>query len=157
MLWDFSHRAYDRFGWTKRGDALVITYVIHNSRSQAFHIVEEFVDKIGLQQTSLQHYKLRQGGQPFTVAFNVSAIGRPDDKETAVENVWTIPYLSHPLQRVTQLMINSWSHLKGLAFPLVNSKHITILGFRCYFTHQRETTNPGQTSSCWHSPDNISI
>ena len=110
----------------------VKTYALLDSGSQASLIVEEFADKIGLQgEPSVLHLgtvnSTHEAKPSRKVAFNVGAIGGPNVSEIAVEEAWTIPRLNLPSQRVTQRMIDSWPHLKGLDIPLVNSKHVTIL------------------------------
>ena len=108
------------------------TYALLDSGSQASLIVEEFVDKIGLQgDTSVLHLgtvnSTHEAKPSRKVAFNVGAIGGPNIREIMVEEAWTIPRLNLPSQRVTQPMIDLWPHLKGLAIPLVDSKNITVL------------------------------
>ena len=107
-------------------------YALLDSGSQASLIVEDFADKIGLQgETSVLHLgtinSAHEAKPSRKVVFNVGAIGRPNVREIAVEEAWTIPRLNLPLQRVTQPMIDSWPHLKGLDIPLVDSKNVTVL------------------------------
>ena len=108
------------------------TYTLLDSGSQASLIVEEFADKIGLQgETSVLHLgtvnSAHEAKPSRKVAFNVGPLGEPNAREIAVKEAWTIPRLNLPSQRVTQSMIDSWPHLKGLVIPLVDSKNVTVL------------------------------
>lgn len=110
----------------------VKTYTLLDSGSQASLIVEEFADKIGLQgETSVLHLgtvnSAHEAKPSRKVAFNVGPLGVPNAREIAVKEAWTIPRLNLPSQRVTQSMIDSWPHLKGLDIPLVDSKNVTVL------------------------------
>ena len=110
----------------------VKTYALLDSGSQASLIVEEFADKIGLQgETSVLHLgtvnSAHEAKSSRKVAFNIGPLGGPNAREIAVEEAWTIPRLNLPSQRVTQPMIDSWPHLKGLDIPLVDSKNVTVL------------------------------
>ena len=86
----------------------------------------------------------------------LAPLGGPNAREIAVEEAWTIPRLNLPSQRVTQPMIDSWPHLKGLDIPLVDSKNVTVLlganVLDAILHTEVRRGSSGPTSSCQHGP-----